>query len=78
VVRPGNQTELAKSIEFAAGYSSCSGFLSAGAVDAAVFGAGATGEDELLLEGLAGSVGSDGGVAGGDAGFLCEGLERAF
>ena len=38
----------------------------AGAVEAAVCGAGAAAEDELFAQGGAGSVGADGGVAWGD------------
>ena len=43
-----------------------------------MFGASAACKDELLLESLSGAVGSYGGVAGGDAGFLREGLECIF
>ena len=40
-----------------------------------MFGAGATGEDGLFLESLACAMGPNGGIAGGDAGFLCERFE---
>jgi len=43
-----------------------------------MFGAGAAGLDELLLERLTGAVGSDGSVAGSDAGSFGERLEGAF
>ena len=43
-----------------------------------MFGAGATGEDELLFESLACAVRTYSGVAGSDAGFLREGLECIF
>ncbi len=52
--------------------------LGAGAVDTALFGAGSAGLYELFFESLTGSVGSDGGVAGCDAGSFGEGLEGAF
>jgi hypothetical protein len=53
-------------------------FSGAGAVDAAVFGAGAADFGELLFEGLAGAMNTDGGVACGDSRFFCEGLEARF
>ena len=43
-----------------------------------MFGAGSAREDELLLKGLTGAMGTYGGVAGGDTGFFCEGLERVL
>ena len=43
-----------------------------------MFGAGATGEDELFLESLACAMGPNGGIAGSDAGFLCERFECAL
>ena len=49
--------------------------VGAGAVDAAVPGAGAADLGELFFEGLTGTVNADGGVAGFDAGCLGEGVE---
>ena len=49
--------------------------LSAGAVDATMFGAGAADESELLFEGMACAMDTDGRVAGGDSSLLCEDVE---
>lgn len=43
-----------------------------------MFGAGATGEDELLLESLASAVSSNGGIARSDSGSLRERFERVL
>jgi hypothetical protein len=43
-----------------------------------MFCADFAGEDELLAEGLTGSVSADGGVAGGDVGGFGEGFEAAL
>jgi len=50
-------------------------FLCAGAVDAAMFGAGAADEGELFFKGVAGAMNTDRGIASGDSSFLCEDVE---
>jgi len=47
------------------------------AIKAAMFGAGAAGADDLLFQGLAGTVDANGGVVGGDAGLSGEVVEGA-
>jgi hypothetical protein len=47
-------------------------FLCAGAVDAAMFGAGATDESELLFEGAACAVDANSSIASGDSNLLRE------
>ena len=51
------------------GVTRLSGARSAVAIEAPVFGAGAAGADDLFAEGLAGSVDTDGGVVGSNAGL---------
>jgi hypothetical protein len=51
--------------------------LCAGAVDATMLRAGAAGEGEPFLQGVAGAMDANGGVAGGDVGGLRKGLQSA-
>jgi hypothetical protein len=53
----------------------CAGALLAEAVEAAMFGAGAAGADELFAQGFAGAMDADAGVGRGDAVLVGEVLE---